>query len=578
MAIRTKLGFLLGCLLFLGCIEAAEPTSWSCRVVEPDGKPIVGAEVFVRKAQTLGSGDSLYWSPRTWQELKSLTPLGTTDSQGRITSTSLKSGAYEVGIRAQGYALRVIPRIWIGIGREDLEEGIVLKKAILARGKVVDDDGNGVEGAAVQLLIHDPFYPGGGPSIRAGAPVVTTSGVHGEFQFAEIEGDRQFSLLAVKSGFDGLPLEWVTLDSLPDGIRLVLRSGGTVQGRVMYQGTPQASATLQLLPSQTVRDGTLRMRWTNTGQDGRFAFRAVAPGPYVVHARPAGTDGKIYESDEFQVERGSTQEIPFEFSSAAVAGSFETVTENPVRKGRVVGPDGQGIAGAKLTLDFDPEPIAISAADGIVDLTDIQKDGLLLFIEKEGYVFRPGFFSAEGRGQSAETVWRLVPAPAAAKGKIKGLSGAESAMAEVKAQEVPFGPIVRGKIENGTFLVQGLTQGTWLLSASLARKGIATHQLVTLEADQRVAELTLDFGRDAQTWTGTLERAGKIARNVQFVVIKPSSGSILMEGFSSAGKIELRLPAGTYKLFLDAGDANEEMLVEIGTTKTQVIDLGEPKW
>ncbi len=112
------------------------------RVVEPDGDPVALARV------TLGNS-----------QIGLLQRLGTTDAQGRVQMGPVVPGDYVLRADADGYLLSDPLRIRLDVG-EVPEQTLVVATPARIAGRVVDDEGRPVEGAAI-LVSGDALYTPG---------------------------------------------------------------------------------------------------------------------------------------------------------------------------------------------------------------------------------------------------------------------------------------------------------------------------------------------------------------------------------------------------------------------------------
>jgi len=304
-------------------IDLTRPASISGTVTTAGGEPVSGARVLVRSLSYTRHRGRLYAYLRTaGPPLRSETNVA-----GRFRIGQLPAGgSISVIIEAEGY-----PYFLTQITAPQRGARIVLPRGGLVSGRVLHD-GQPVAGIAVAAR---PLMAG--PRSGWGE---ATSAQDGAYEFRLAPGTYNV-MLDPPDGLTAAAHENVEVkpgDTIR-GLELQLIEGGLVTGRVRDAdtGDPIAGAAVAVYgPARPLSSGTVQS--ADTDEQGRYELR-VPPGSNRVYYQ-GGTPG--YSVNEprrrfIQVAEGDTIEgVDFELKRL------------PVLRGRVLGPDGQPVAGAKL--------------------------------------------------------------------------------------------------------------------------------------------------------------------------------------------------------------------------------------
>ncbi len=260
----------------------AEGLTLTGRVLDPTGRPISGAEVFLAASaqKTITSvrcdecGQALLSCPAREtgvhalaffeQEHGFLSPRATerTDAQGKFRFQRLAGVSFSVWAKASGYGVALRERAAPG---ESVELYLPALRSIT--GQVVDDAGQPVPSAKVHAV-----------SRRTSLPDEAVAGGEGFFTLDGL-GEGPFYIVASAEGF--LPTVEPQVEAGPQPVRLSLTPTRTLDVRVVHDGKPVA-ATVRLKADHLSRE--LRTQ----GEPARFT--GLYPDEVVITAE-AGTLG-----------------------------------------------------------------------------------------------------------------------------------------------------------------------------------------------------------------------------------------------------------------------------------------------
>lgn len=319
--------------------------SWTCRVVDKNGKPVPGATLQALKVRRPGHAelpDALFWLHLVGEG----NDLGSSDVEGRIRVDSLAAGLYTLGVRAPGFAPAVRRSVRLGAAAGEPtpldaagELEIELRRAVTARGKVVDEKGRGIAGAGISYSLIDPENPGIFRVGRGAAPIASTD-ERGEFHFTEVEAGHRIDLLAHQEGYLEAALRDVPVDEGP--LLLTLRRGGRVSGQILAEGAPRAAVRLHARPLPAERLEALPLDQSTSDHDvrpfiraisdvhGRFLLDGFAPGRYRLEVDPP-PGFQPWDSELAEVPGGSEQKLLIQLEKAVVViGKVLLDTGEPV--------------------------------------------------------------------------------------------------------------------------------------------------------------------------------------------------------------------------------------------------------
>jgi protocatechuate 3,4-dioxygenase beta subunit len=234
------------------------------RVLDPTGRPIAGAEVFLAASaqKTITSvrceecGQPLLSCPARESGVQALaffehqhgflTPRASarTDAQGKFRFDHLAGVSFSVWAKAQGFGVAMRERAAPG---EPVDLYLPVLRSI--SGQVVDDAGQPVPGAHVHAVSRRTALPD--EAVAGGEGVFTLTGL----------GEGPFYMVATAEGF--LPTVEPQVEAGPQPVRLRLTPTRTLEVQVVRDGTPVA-ATVRLKADHLSRE--LRTK----GEPARF--------------------------------------------------------------------------------------------------------------------------------------------------------------------------------------------------------------------------------------------------------------------------------------------------------------------
>ncbi|WP_224242736.1 carboxypeptidase regulatory-like domain-containing protein [Hyalangium gracile] len=232
----------------------AEGLGLTGRVLDPTGRPISGAEVFLAASaqKTISSvrcdecGQPLLSCPARETGLQALaffehqhgflTPRATerTDAQGRFRFQHLAGVSFSVWAKAPGYGVAMRQRAAPG---EPVELFLPTLRSIT--GQVLDDAGQPVPGARIHAV-----------SRRTALPDQAVAGGEGFFTLDGL-GEGPFYIVASAEGF--LPSVEAQVEAGPQPVNLRLTPTRTLEVRVVHEGAPVA-ATVRVKGDHLARE------------------------------------------------------------------------------------------------------------------------------------------------------------------------------------------------------------------------------------------------------------------------------------------------------------------------------------
>ncbi len=302
-----------------GVVPPAEPVTVtlqpavrvSGRVVDPDAKPVAGAEVFLMAERQRGGYSGSSFAGRA-----------TSDDEGRFLFTDVDPGTLRVSARAVGRQAAELTGVQAVAGKDVADLELVLAPGAAVEGRVVDGEGRPVAGAFVEpveersvrsfRISANATADGDGWYVLDGLPTGPRS-----IAAEDGQGRRGVGELDVRAGENRLDIR--------------LTGGAEVTGRVVdAEGAPVAGAEVMLLAGG--RGWTRRQ--ATTGGDGSFRFEGVEDGEYRVRASKQG--------------HATAESEPLRVAGAPVGGLEVRLQAGGAIVGRVLGLEPDALARVEI--------------------------------------------------------------------------------------------------------------------------------------------------------------------------------------------------------------------------------------
>ncbi len=161
---------------------------------------------------------------------------------------------------------------------------LVLPRLAFIEGRVLDVDGTPAFGAIVSARPTGESYSANQRPLKTGAD--------GKFRFEKL---RRFAVTLMAAADDRAPSKELALELVPgqalEDVELVLRIGGTVEGRVLdAEDRPRPDVTVTLFHAA----GVPRKRTVQTGPDGTFRIEHFVPGTVTVSADLPASSTRLF--------------------------------------------------------------------------------------------------------------------------------------------------------------------------------------------------------------------------------------------------------------------------------------------
>lgn len=205
---------------------------------------------------------------------------GSSDREGKLVVTGLPTGRVGVRLLRAGFATRylaaTLPASGLDMGRVVLEPGVEVS------GRVVNERGEGVQDAVVELA----------PSPQHFSFEWCTTDTQGSFRF---EGQPASGVAYLKaSGRNLIPSDLTRVELPPAGpVELRVTTGLSLRGRVVEDATGEPVPGVQVQAVVPAAGGAApRLGFfpalDTTDEEGQFVLRSLAPGTVVVQVEARG--------------------------------------------------------------------------------------------------------------------------------------------------------------------------------------------------------------------------------------------------------------------------------------------------
>ena len=574
-------------------IVLSRPVRLAGEVVDPDGRPVAGAEV----AKEL-EGREVFEAMQGrghWPSAKS-------DASGRFVLAGLAPGAGSVLAKKDGFAPSEPVAFELAEGDELTALRLALRHGGRIRGRVYGADGKPAAGCLV--IVQMPTLSerritnagaDGGFDERALTPgtwqVQAFPGIE-SLQSESGQAYDQATLIAA------LKMTMVKLEDEAEE-HVVLGEPGEapvrVHGRVTLDGEPVAKSMISFVPTEG--GGMELLRIKETSADGRYALELDQPGDYLVTIQTTSAPGR-QNSVEFRqtVPAGDEVELDFAMPLGRISG-------------RVRGADGKPLADARVTLNIQGGLVFGTVFGGQYCETQTNADG-----EYEIDSLRPGRYAVAAGGavlggvlDERTTLGRAVrivevdedqwlrgvdfrlEEPGRIRGTVRDATGAQVAGASLFVRDADGELVELFSIAqtnaSGSFEYPGLAPGTYTVVARTStqaspaggvparvRSGEATELVVTVGPGTVLSvSLTDASGADLALRVSVLDAGGREMNGMLGLaeIMERYSG-----GMTSAVQRVGPLPPGSYQVRAFAADGRStERTVAVAGQAEETVRL-----
>ena len=236
-----------------------------------------------------------------WTEIA--TAVG--DADGRFELKNIPPGSYEVLVRCQGYARRVL-------GYVECKKGtfktftVRMSPAVEQTGSVVDSEGKPIAKVKVRLDNTIAFDGRGYPTSRVNENQEVTTDAQGHFTLTGLpRGEAVITIW----GSNLHQIDMLKPHTIP-GPPLVIKTAGTgtIKGKVIGRNEKTAEGTVSVWPE----GGEVVGSWggsMNLSEGGTFLFENVPPGKYFISDDPGAKYQKNGKPMLIEVKAGEAVEV-----------------------------------------------------------------------------------------------------------------------------------------------------------------------------------------------------------------------------------------------------------------------------
>ncbi len=427
----------------------------SGRVTDPEGKPVVGAQVIaVRDVRRMTS------NPLQRE-------VAITDGDGRYTIDTLTAKQrYRFGVIAKGYA-PMYEVSGVEITEQDQEKNFTLLKGGDIAGVVTDEaTGKAIEGARIAVYVGRMGWGRNRDANAKAASDLRLTDEKGKFRFEALAPGPVSSAVVqapgyVTASFSMWPPPGNQWADVKEGetteVEVALKRGGSITGRVIASegSTPIQGAEVMLMQTGWAAMGAMWLGTPNavTGADGSYELVGVNPGKYRLMAladgfTPAGGEQGV--EVEIAAAGGTVDKDLTLISAGVVTGTVVDNNGEPVAGVRIrmraaPGGNGEGAGGwrnrgmnmARQALMGGRSPVDMSGEDGTFRLEGVGSDQMwIVYGESEEYVSgetKPFKLSA---GEEKEVELQMLPG-GALRGTVVDENGRRMAGVRVQVGRLP---------------------------------------------------------------------------------------------------------------------------------------------
>ncbi|MCY3971199.1 MAG: carboxypeptidase-like regulatory domain-containing protein [Acidobacteria bacterium] len=432
-------------------------------VTGADGEPVARATIQARERN----------------RVRSATRTATTDADGRFRLDGFSSALADVGVRASGYPLLVVPRVRVDNADPEL---IQLKPGAAVTGRVLDNGGNGAPGVPVRLRFEPDFSTSRDVRLWSIADTYPrrVTDKEGRFRFDRLAAGTWSA--ETRKDNEGAKLDGIEL--IPGAereIELVLRTRDRLTVIVATEvGEPVAGAQIRLeSPGERLPSG-----YGRTNGSGRSVID-ITPGPATVKVNH---DELRNESRRVELESGDN-EVRFQLRPGAeLSGTVRSYQGTPLALATVE---------AKTEYSFGAESHrtnTVSDQNGAFRVTGLEPRRYILTARAPGYADGGPDEPIQIGDDSVDGIEIVLEPEASIVGTVTGLSPADVNQVRVYARQ---GPRSRDATRDtdGSFSVQGIGPGTWQVTAIKGDWERRVQRTVTVERGLTEVFVELPFER-----------------------------------------------------------------------------------
>jgi hypothetical protein len=396
----------------------------------------------------------------------------------------------------------------------DVREGVRIEvpRGGTMTGEVYDSAGKPASGFMVTTVALDSITSGVGLSQKLG-----NTDAAGAFRFEHLQaGSWQVTAMDTAKGLGGEADMGSLISSLKIGQAEITEGETThvvlgappedpvrLYGTVTLGGKPFAGANLTLFPEGGQLYANLAM--TAVGEDGHYEVTLDGPGGYTTNLQTIGTGPGQQSTIEYRLEVPSAAEYRHDF-------------ELPLGRisGRVVGPDGRGISGERVTVTLDSDARSdrmfggqyselVSGEDGAFEVLPLRPGtyrvsagGAPMMGLGEGHLGRVTQGGLVlGEDQALDGLVLKLPEPGALQLTVLAPDGSPASGAAVFVRDAsgrtlePFSMQTTGT--DGGILIKALAPGDYTLLARTKDLCSPESHAVRVRANE-ITELRLDLG------------------------------------------------------------------------------------
>jgi protocatechuate 3,4-dioxygenase beta subunit len=236
------------------------------RVTDTEGRPVVGAVVSATAEGAPASAHAAFL-------------VAETDAEGRYAIQGLHEGTYRLTASAPGFRIGSTDPVGLAEGSGVVVVDIRLESGSLLRGRLIDDFGGGIPGAAILVA------PSGSQDTWGTGAATALTDVNGTFRLTA-PGDGPIDVTALPNGWAPARLIGVVPPEGEDELVVRASRGGNLRIQVVGpEGAPRHGIRVSARPVLPYLGSDLALLLAPpipTDAAGATVLRHLAPGPYAI--------------------------------------------------------------------------------------------------------------------------------------------------------------------------------------------------------------------------------------------------------------------------------------------------------